>query len=504
MSLRNVADAFWPRIDEPEIADVFFQHASWLNGNTTRTGPTDKVSEGHYKGDLRHAVAVARSVTTNPEILRKFAKDTRVSVRQELLENPATPRDTLVELTAWKFARNDNDIVACADRLGIDELVAALLLTAAQHGAATVARLELGAASAIERCPGEPGAAVTLAKTGCVALTAQLARAAHDGKIPGVSMTDVLDAHPQATEHALFHVLQDRAFLSKELAGIWRSWRENPENRTYRHFGFDAKAFAVVEDGAADLLVDGDIAQLHAAITNGASDHVLRKKFSALRREEFQHTVEALATRADLSPETELAYAERILAVGAGELGRFRVHQALDAFRHPLPARVLADLVRQGGRVALHHCASRSGTTNGMRPGLLGILGEQPRWRPATGESPVELAAEEHVTYLLDAAAKNPALAAEVIALHDEHIGRNLHDRRVVATVYPTLVETFRGPEQRAAWETFLALASDWSDSFTGLVGAVTELLGISAERVTETDTDETVSGCRHEQLALL
>jgi hypothetical protein len=498
MSLKNVADAFWPHLDQPEIVDVFFQHASWLNRNTTLTGPTDAVAESYYKGHLGHAVAVARSVTTNPEILRKFAKDARVSVRQELLENPSTPRDTLVELTVWKFGRNDADIVACADRLTLSELVDALRRTAAEHGTNSVARLDLGNADAVEQCANEPGMAVALAKTGCIALSAQLARAAHGGKIPGVGMADVLDAHPEATETALHHVLQDRELLSKELAEIWSMWRKDPENRTYWHFGFSTTPFTAVEDGAADLLVDGDIAQLHTAIINGCDDLALRTKLASLRREEFQHVTDALTTRKNSSPETEQAFARRILEFSASDLGRFRTYAALEAFTHPLPDRLLVDLIRHGGKATLHHWLANGSSVNRLRPGLLTILGETPRWRPTTGESPVELAAEEHVTYLVEAAAGDPSLAPEVIALHDEYIGRNLHDRRVAAAVYPTLVEAFRGPEQRAAWETFVSLASDWSDSFTGIIGAVKGLLGITVEPETGPTTPS------NEQLSLI
>ena len=98
MSLQYVADAFWTSVQDPEIADVLFGHARWLNRNETNTGPSDPVAANHYKGDLSRVVAIVRSRNIDPEILRKFAKDTRVSVRQELLENPNTPRDVLVEL----------------------------------------------------------------------------------------------------------------------------------------------------------------------------------------------------------------------------------------------------------------------------------------------------------------------------------------------------------------------------------------------------------------------
>lgn len=479
MSLKRVADAFWSSVADPEIADVFFEHAGWLNSNPTRTGPTDAVAARQYKGELTHTVAVARSVTTNPEILSKFAKDTRVSVRQALLENPSTPRATLVELSVWKFDRNDTDISACADRLELDELVEALRrLAGTEHGTRRVTSLDFDATTMVERCVEQPTMAVPLAAAGCISISARLAQAAHNGRLTGVTLSDVLSAHPEATERALLHILADRRLLSKELAGTWRKWRDDPSNRTYRHFGFDPTPFTSVEDGAADLLVDGDIAQLHAAIVNGADNDLLAGRFTSLRGEDLTHVVEAVTGR-ELSPAAERALAERVLALVDGGLGRFRVHHLLEALKHRLPDDTILGLVRGGGRSALHWWLENAASPNGPRPGLITELAARPKWRPGNGEQPINIGDEDWANMLIGAAVTDPGLADEVIAVHDEHIGRHLADRRVAAAMYPVLVRAFTGTEQRAAWETFLTLASDWSDSFTGLIGAVKGLLGI-------------------------
>lgn len=479
MSLQHVADAFWTSVQDPEIADVLFGHARWLQRNEHGTGPSDQTAAKHYKGDLSRVVAIARSRGIDPEILRKFAKDTRVSVRQELLENPDTPRDVLVELTVWKFERNDGDIVACSERLTLTELLDVFGRFAAKHGERHVEMLELPATEVVAALAAEPTMAVRLAGVGPIALVALIAQAAHNGAIPGVSLSDVLDARPAVTEKALWYILNERRHLTKELATRWRMWRDDPDTRLYRHFGFSTDLFPRVEEGAADILAGGDVAQLHTAVLHGASNHVLAEAFASVDVEQLRHVVETLDRR-ELSPESEQALVDRVLAVGA--LGKFPLHQLLEGLRHRLDDARLVGLLRLGGFHTMNRWLTTTNLVNGPRPGILTELGKHPKWRATNHDGAVDLTSGDLILGLVIGGQQNPKIAEEVIALHDAYIGEHLNDRNVAAMVYPLLEKAFAGPEKRAAWETFLTLASDWSDTFTGVVETVHGLLGITPQ----------------------
>ena len=497
MSLQYVADAFWTSVQDPEIADVLFGHARWLNRNETNTGPSDPVAAKHYKGDLSRVVAIVRSRNIDPEILRKFAKDTRVSVRQELLENPNTPRDVLVELMVWKFERNDGDLVACVERLTLVELLDAFDRFAAKHGERRVEILETPACELVPQIAAEPLMAARLAQAGPLSLVAIIAKAAHDGSIPGVSLSDILDARPAVTEKALHHILTERKHLTMELATRWRKWRDDPETRLYRHFGFDTELFDKVEDGAAYILVGGDVAQMHTAVLHGASNHVLAEAFNVIDVEALRHVVEVLDRR-ELSLEAEQALVDRVLAVGA--LGKFPLHQLLEGLRHRLDDHRLVNVLRLGGMRTLHRWLGSENHVNGPRPGILATLAAKPQWRALNHDTAVDMTSVDTIHGFVLCGQHDPRIAVEVIALHDAYIGQHLTDRSIAAMVYPLLEKAFAGSEKRASWETFLTLAADWSDTFTGVVETVHGLLGTTPQEMSRNEDALSVN----EQLVLL
>ena len=500
MSLQQVADSFWTKVQDPEIADVFFGHARWLQRNEHHTGPTDPVAAKHYKGELAHAAAIARSRSVDPEILRKFAKDTRVTVRQNLLENPNTPRDVLVDLMVWKLERNDIDRVECVERLTVTELLTVLERFADKYSWRRTEDLDLPAWGIVPKLAAELTLAVRLARIAPISLTAIIAKAAHGGALPGVSLSEILDARPEATEKALHLLLTAREHLSSELAQRWRQWRDHPDTRLYRHFGFDTKLFDTVEEGAADILVGGDVAQVHTAVLNGATSSVLADAFPALDLETLRHVVDVLG-RCSLCPRAEAALVDRVLDIG--QLGKFPIHAVLEDLRHPLEDAKIVALLRAGGFQTLSRWLTVTNPVNGPRAGILTMLTREPKWRARTHEGVVDLTSEDMILPLVQGAHAHPAIAREVVALHDAYIGSHLGHSSVAGAVYPILVEAFDGSEKRAAWETFLTLASDWSDTFTGLVEAVHGLLGITPKDPADTHDVLDTTGV-HEQLTLI
>jgi len=477
MSLEQVAAAFWPTVKDSEIADVLFAHARHFRRNRAGIGPSAPVAKRYYKGDLAHVGAIVADEHADPEVLRKFAKDTRVAVRQRLLENPATPRDVLCDLSVWKLERGDHDRAETVDRLTLEELLEVLGRLRDKHGDTRVAYLDLNGSAVAQRCLTRPDLVGRLVESRNIGITVALAARTHRGDITSMSLTEMLQAHPEAAKNAIAAILTERTLLTQEFASLWRQWQVDPDNRRYhRHLGMSDTPFTIVEEGAADILVDGDIAQLHTAIVNGASEERLIERFTTLTREEIKEGVIAALTKRTVSPTAEATLAGRLTEIRATDPGdRLRVSDLLKVLTHPLPDGVLLDLLRTGGPGCTAWWLESNRHPCAPRPGMLRAL----RARP--GRSFGETAQEVDLLrgYAIAAAATNPELLADIVEAYDHHLGENLANATVARAVYPLIERTFAGPDRRAAWETFLTLAGDWSGTLTGLLDAVVGLLGL-------------------------
>lgn len=477
-TMHAVANAFWPIIEDQEVADVAFGHVTHFGFRSEKTATSASVAARYYKGELGHAQSIAANPHSDAAILRRFAKDTRVSVRQALLTNPSTPCDVVVDLLVWSIKR--------CDRLP-EEVFAALSLAdiataferASTEAQAETRRSDTNFVLIAERCVSEPHLAVPLARAGAQGLTVQLAHLAHTGQLNGVSLTMITDADPQSTEAILAKLLADRTSLTIEMAKLWLAWSSNPETRSYRHFGYSLELFTTVEAGAADVLIPGGQALLVAGMVNGGDDGLLITRVAESTIEELGSIVEALDHRR-VSASCEEAIATRLTWLRRANNPRLPVQRMLESFKHPLAEKVLLDLLRTGSPEITSWWLHRTDLPCGPRYGMLRALHDNPGRaieldsQGGSGHNVSLVRSSE-----LAAATNLPELFDEVIELHDDWIGHNLHNRDVATVVYPTLRHSFAGFQHKVAWETFFSLAADWSDSFTQLLLTVRELNGL-------------------------
>lgn len=477
-TLHAVANAFWPVIEDQEVADVAFSHVTHFGFRPEKTATSTSVAARYYKGELGHAQSIAANPYSDAAILRRFAKDTRVSVRQALLTNPSTPPDVVVDLLVWSIKR--------CDRLP-EEAFAALSLTdvtTAFERASILAqeetrRSDTRFALIAERCVSEPHLAVPLARTGAQGLTVQLAHLAHTAQLRGVSLTMITEADPQSTEAILTKLLAERTSLTIELATLWLTWSSNPETRSYRHFGHSLDSFTVVEAGAANVLIPGGQALLVTGMVHGGDDDLLIKRVAESTIEELGAIVEAL-THCEVSANCEEAIATRLTWLRRANNPRLPVQRMLESFKHPLAETILLGVLRTGSPEITAWWLQRTDIPCGPRNGMLRALHDNPG---RAIESDNQGGSGHNVSLVrsseLAAATNLPELFDEVIELHDDWIGCNLHNRDAATVVYPTLRRSFAGTQHKVAWETFFSLAADWSDSFTQLLLTVRELNGL-------------------------
>jgi len=504
MSTMNaVASAFWPHIEDQEIADLAFSHVNHFGRRVPQASPSAAVTGRYYKGSLTHVNSIAANPHVDAAVLRRFAKDTRVSVRQALLTNPSTPLDVIADLLVWAIGRHDRLPEQALARLSLAAIATTLSRAAETERAELLRRCDADFEAIAERCTTEPDQALALARAGVQGLTVALARVAHQRRLGSVSLTSLTETDPESCEAVLSALFNVRESLTVELASLWKAWRDNPDNRTYRHFGFSTEAYASVEAGAANVLVAGDLAQLTVALINGADDDLLTERAVEASLDELTAMVDAIKYR-PVSARCEAAIATRLTWLRQASSPRLSVQRALESFRHPLPVEVLLNLLRTGSPETTvkwlhdieHPCSPRKGMLAALYANPGRALGSQPGDDTTSEHSPLRSTA-------ISAAAERLELADEVIEHYDRWIGEHLHVAAIAAVVYPTLKQTLSGPQSRAAWETFLALAADWSDSFTQLVTTVVELNGIDMPVTVDPSTEGNLPA-RNLQLTLL
>lgn len=504
MSTMNaIASAFWPVIDDQDVADVTFGHVGRFVHCERNAAASPAVAGRYYKGSLGHVNEIVANPHTDGDVLRRFAKDTRVSVRHELLTNPSTPSDVVADLLVWAIGRRDRLPEQALARLSLAEIAAVLQRAGTVERADTMRCCDADFAVLAERCTAEPEHAVALARAGVQGLSVALARAAHAGVLGDVSLTAIVDADPESIEAILVALLGDRSSLTVELATLWKTWRDDPDTRTYRHFGFSHETYASVEAGAANVLTAGDISQLVTAMVNGADDDLLTARAAEASVEELTAMVDALKYRT-VSARCEAAIATRLTWLSRATSLRLSANRVLEVCKSPLPEEVLLNLLRTGSPNITIWWLRNADLPCGPRKGMLTALYANPG-RAFGADHDADSSERGQIRLsAITAGVERPELVDELIELHDGWIGENLHMGTVAAVVYPTLRKTFAGAQLRAAWETFLTLAADWSDSFTQLLTTVTELNGIDTVAETARLLDKAGQPACSVQLTLL
>jgi hypothetical protein len=496
----HIASALLPFSDDQQIRDLLFRKAAHADSCAFGPAPSRDVAMSFYKGDLGHVLAIASNPSSDLEVLAKFVKDTRVSVRSALIRNRSLPYEGVVTIARWALGRRDDAICDVAlPRLSAQDFVALAVEAASTHKL-MFRSLNLGpetCSSLAEKLAADAESCRAAIRLGNRRLTFELARMIHTVGISGLSLREVVELDPDSSHVTISTLAKQYPMLTVDLA---TAMLELAESRTV---AYPDEPFTLVEEGSVELLVSGRPEHVVLALINGVDEQLIRSRVAEMTMTSLAALVEVARSGRVLSPETEAALVARFIEFGGEENQRSLGHsyysritlgvpEVLDALRHPLPQNVLLQLLRLGSDAATRSWLHRSADPqfpNALRPGMLKKLVQKPGSafaRFVQGSTPgsygqvwKKLPGSAIESYLSSVSgACTPELTAEVVDLFDQQLGSNLGDRHTARITYPVMRQML-GTDLEA-WETALMLAAEWNGTFTDLVNAVSSLVGIS------------------------
>lgn len=492
-----VASSIWGCTSDSEVADIVFPKASILR---RRKGLSpvrldDQSLMKWYKGDLDHVLSIASNVKTPGSVLEKFTKDTRLSVKRALLNNPSTPPNSYAKLASWALLLNDEEgLRNMSSTMDIHVLCQSLLEYKIAHGEDNSSRLRLDYEVLAEKLVYHPSLVLPVASIGCLDLNLILARYISESKIPSISLLNLVKIHPAQEDTALLVevALEAKRLLNTDLVASWLhadkvscySAKRSIENKNL---------FDLVQDGCqADLLVRGNPAMISTAIVNGVPEEDLIQAVNGYDYEMYA-IVDSLNLRS-VSAACEEHIADRIVIVlsdppkdAPEALDGNVVSLFLANARHDLSDSKLLALLRTGSLQTTQRWVDKPASApNKVRVSVMESILDDPATssrayysygRPATKDS----AYDTLLSPLLLACPHTPGLVNVVIKHYDEYLGNHLHASHVMRAVYPVLVRSFgasssQNPYMREHWESFLTFACEWENTFSSLVAAVVEL----------------------------
>lgn len=121
-----LCDVLLGHISDKSVADVVFSRSTGGDAVQMTSGLSDEIALKHYKGDIKKAATAVRA-TTSEQVLAKFAKDPRSSVRRAVAANPHLGMDARLYLHGWGHAKDDTEILrGVLPHMPVREALAAL------------------------------------------------------------------------------------------------------------------------------------------------------------------------------------------------------------------------------------------------------------------------------------------------------------------------------------------------------------------------------------------
>jgi hypothetical protein len=510
MSKSNIAKYFWSVNSHDELAELLFPriHKGVSMAPNNNVAISSNSAKKWYKGSLEHVLYITQNTSTDPKILAKFAKDTRVSVRRNLMANPSTPDAVRMDLARWAFLKNDQIALdsACAV-MNLEDLTSVLSEYANSYNNEynRVAYITLKAWPLAERLATRPDLAMTAASCAHTQLNACLASLANSGSIKGVSVSAIIEAHPAhlgARDVILKYVLDERELLSCDLSN---SWIKHHPTDAGEDFGHRTTKFTSVEPGAADILVDGNPAQFLSAIMAGADPEKIQK---VLLTGSLEHLSAALQSMriAPMTAACEKAFVVRFIQFAlAGEteedayscLPSYKtvsVYEILSNLTHKLESALLLELLQVGSSTStIYWIQNSENMVNGLRPGIVASLLADPKdtlkyFLRYSNTPTAEIAV---LNVLIEACEKFDWLFEEILPFYDLEIGTSLSDSSVAQAVFPYLVKRLgfsnsQAPNMIIAWESYFSFADNWTGTLTLLLDTIDGLTQADARIIPE------------------
>lgn len=499
------------------LRDLLFNAAGDPAAGISSGPVSDRVALSYFRKSLPHAAAIAASSEVSPEVLARFAKDTRVSVRRPLILNPSTPTHALLELLKWACERGSSEsseFFSQARRLDAAQLVdlsvfvkekALVSFSLSPSDTMAVAAKIVADAEAFEK----------MEVSSFRSLGEAMAILALSGSAKGLTLKKVVDRVCQPREgesesrtlsrrDALVRdLIGSCSILNHELLDMWDGSVAPPE-RSYLRVRL--RPAALVEEGVRERLVAGEGAYLELALVNRVSDRLIRGRIPNLGIGDVALVANCLGS-GRLSAASERALASRLLELvtdesfsdaGLASPDRDKISFAAKALitnsDSQLPEGMLLQLLRLGGMPPTSMwLSSQPFKATMLDSEVVDRSCVQPvsaKVLSALVDDPGLALDRSNVGYMFRSRSAGwPGLSDELLTVashsaeHGGAVARALADRlsgftlyRAAAALYPYIRS--RLGEDVARWESFIDLSKDWQGSLDELLDTTGLLVG--------------------------
>lgn len=464
----KIADTLLAAATEPHLVEMLFDRCENV-GRRVGSVISESAAMKYYKGPLEKVIAIAADPGTSPGVLQKFAKDTRVSVRQALLSNPTTPHAAMLSLAPYVMERLDRaEFAPLVNRLTPSELVDALQLMSQRvrentHYDRAFMTFPTDAVVA-KLVPADHELLLKAVALGIPALNTVLALEAYNGNIP-LTLTDVV--HGTAERHrnkVIAKVAAEGRYLTCEFA----------ELVSVLDPVVSVTSFTMIEEGALEILVRHRNPILFAtAVRLGVPACELTNVFVAIDHQRLHQLLDVAngVVAGRLSVDQEAMLTERFVGMykGTGSTAPAALCASLlRLLTRPLPRPLMAQFLGISPNDLTSLWLSGNFPEQ-PQPGEVFALFRRldsdrigvyrdPVWRP--------------FVHQLSASIGKP-WEDDVAALLDVELAK-FDDVAIVA--FSTARVTARIGTDKAAWDTLLGLAQDWDLGLAALLDATVAL----------------------------
>jgi hypothetical protein len=464
----KIADTLLAAATEQHLVEMLFDRCENV-GRQVGSVISESAAMKFYKGPLDKVIAIAADPGTSPRVLQRFAKDTRVSVRQAVLSNPSTPYATMLGLAPFVMERMDrHELQRLVFRLDAADLIDAMQsisLRARENthfdaASSTFPTVEIAA----KLVSGDRELLLKAIALGIPALNTTLALEAYNGNIP-LTLTEVMNGTPgRHWNKVISRVATDGRFLTCEFAELVAQL--DPI--------VSATSFTMVEEGALEILVRHHNATLFAtAVRLGVPATELTGVIAAIDYRRLGQLLDAAngMVPGRLNTDQEIMLTERFVAMysSSGSTAPAALCASLlQLLTRPLPRPLLRRFLGVSPIETTSLWLSGNHPEQPQRGEVLALIRQrdlertgvyrEPAWRPLVHQlvDSVGKAWEDDVAELLDVD----------LAKFDDVALAKFSTARIAARI---------GADP-SAWDTLLGLAQDWDLGLAALLDATVAL----------------------------
>lgn len=500
LNSNKIASFLLPHAEKVDVADILMTRSDSATATAGRikTAPSPKVASKYIKGKLNHVLLLVSHPDTDPDVLAKAAKDTRVSVRQALIKNPSTPYDTMVMLAKWAHERRDDTMAQAILRLNAQDT-----LTVLEEAPSAPAHYYPYETLAKRLTVDTTREEITRAfKIPNARLRSFVSYSLYERKNPPITLTELFAENPEVfgdqsrDREALVAFVADSAqHCSIELAALLA------DDSSVRSALNSSLEFIFMADGAAEVLLRSPSAKIRlAAARSGARGDLLNSTI-------FEGNPQLLAALArevnsGFTKAQEISMVSRLTGFAGEEYDAslsMSLAEVLSVCTHRMPSKVIMSALRALGGPATERWLSGQFKANQPRPGEITALLADPQnafISPAYRYGAAIQAVPEVKSVLirnLDAAMRQTWAKEYALAVGEHLIPAIPRSHHTAAWVTKRFHAAFGANEN--CWETALTLAVNWTGDIEELVSTVLVINDVEEPELIEAiSTEEQLS----------